>query len=696
MSTSSSLTEVQFKVPFDTIRAEQVEPAIDELLQEAAESLDSLIHDDSAPTYRNTLAALERLGEKIAFAIGVVGHLESVATYPELRAAYNQVRPKVSAFFSAIPLNDGVWRRVQEFAATDEAEDLGPTKRRFLSKTLDDFRRSGAELDAAGKQRLLEINVELARLTTKFAENVLDATNAFDMVVTDEQQLAGLPETAVAAARESAAKRDQQGWRFTLQAPSYLAVMTYLDDAGLRERMFRAHSRRAADGRYDNRGNIDRILALRREKSRLLGYESFADLVLEDRMAKSAASAWGFVNDLRARTQDAFQRENEEVSAFAGEELQPWDVLYAAEKLRKLRYDFDEEDLRPYFPYEGVLAGLFEIANRLFEIRVEQRFDMPVWNSDVKVYNLLDADGSHLGSYYADYFPREDKRDGAWMDSLITGEPREGGFTPHLGLNCGNLTPPTAERPALLTHREVETVFHEFGHLLHHLLSRVSVKSLAGTNVAWDWVELPSQIMENWCWEREALDLFAKHYRTGEPIPEDLYLKLRRAKNFRSANAQMRQLGFATLDLALHTEYDPDSDKSGQRHRLQHGLARLHTEYDPDSDKSVVAFCREILQRASPAILPEDYSMVTAFTHLFASPVGYGAGYYSYKWSEMLDADAFTRFAKDGVFSAAVGDSFRRNILERGNSAEPEELFRRFMGRDPDPEALLRRLGLAA
>ena len=666
------LREVQFTVPFDRIRAEHVEPAIEQLLADAQSSLEALIAETAAPTYANTLAALEDLGENLGFAMGVIGHLENVATNPELREAYNKVQPKVSAFFSSIPLNDGVWTRIRAFADTDEAAELSPTRKRFLDKTLDDFRRNGAELDRVGKARLLEINVELAQVTTKFAENVLDATNAFDLIIEDETGLAGLPPTAIQAARESAQRKGVEGWRFTLQAPSFLAAMTYLDDAQVREKLYREYSRRAADGKFDNSGNILRILALRREKAELLGFANFADLVIEDRMAKSGAKAWNFVNDLRERTLGAFAGENRELDSFAGTGVLPWDLAYQAEKLRKERYDFDEEDLRPYFPYEGVVEGMFEVAQRLFGIQIEEREDMPVWDGTVKTYRINDADGSHLGSYYADYFPRENKRDGAWMDSLITGEPTQDGYSPHLGLNCGNLTPPSGGKPALLTHREVETIFHEFGHLLHHLLSRVEVKSLAGTNVAWDWVELPSQIMENWCWEREALDLFARHYQTGEPIPDDLFKKMRRAKNFRSANAQMRQLGFGTLDLALHTKFAPDRDGDA------------------------IAYSRNILQSHSPVELPADYSMVTGFTHLFARPVGYGSGYYSYKWSEMLDADAFTRFANEGIFNSKTGGAFRRTILERGNSAEPEELFRSFMGRDPDPEALLRRLGLAA
>ena len=669
---SNPLTEIQFDIPFDKIRADHVEPAIDQLLAEARSSLEALVGSKEVPTYANTLGAVEDLGEKLGHAIGVVGHLESVATRSELRAAYNAVQPKVSEFFSGIPLNEGVWKRIRAFSDTAEAAALSPVRKRFLKKTLDDFRRSGAELEPSQKQRLLEINVELTKLTTKFSENVLDATNAFQLIIEDQDGLSGLPASAVVAAREDAERKGESGWRFTLQAPSMMAVMTYLDDRLVREKMYHAFALRASGGAFDNTEHIARILALRREKAKLLDYSDFADLVLEDRMAKSGQKAWRFVDDLRSRTQGAFDRENRELDEFSGTEVKPWDLAYQAEKLRKEQFDFDEEDLRPYFPYEGVLRGMFEIAQRLFGIEIRKREGVPTWDEAVDAYEVLDSDGSHLGSFYADYFPRENKRGGAWMDSLITGESGGDGFSPHLGVNCGNLTPPTAGKPALLTHREVETIFHEFGHLLHHLLSRVEVKSLAGTNVAWDWVELPSQIMENWCWEREALDLFARHYETGEPIPEELLDKMRRARNFRSANAQMRQLGFGTLDLALHTRFNPKVDSD------------------------VIDYSRDVLQAHSPVELPANQAMVTAFTHLFSSPVGYGAGYYSYKWSEMLDADAFTRFSREGIFNAETGDSYRRSILEQGNSAEPEELFRRFMGRDPDAEALLRRLGLAA
>lgn len=393
-------------------------------------------------------------------------------------------------------------------------------------------------------------------------------------------------------------------------------------------------------------------------------------------MAAHGEAAQRFLEDLKRKTDRHFHRENEELAALRREleghedPLEPWDVAYYAEKLRKARFDLDEEMLRPYFPLERVIAGLFETVHRLYGIRVVEKPGVPAWDAAVKYHEILDADGSLLGAFYADWFPRESKRGGAWMDPFITGQPAGGGFTPHLGLMCGNMTPPAGGKPALLTHREVETVFHEFGHLLHHCLSRVEVRSLAGTSVAWDFVELPSQIMENWCWEREALDLFAGHWETGARLPEELFERLCRTRTFRAANAMMRQISFGWVDLALHREYDPARDR------------------DP------IAYSRKLLQEFSPAKLPPEHAMIAAFTHLFANPVGYAAAYYSYKWAEVLDADAFTLFRQLGVFSREAGMRFRERILARGDSDDPAALFRGFLGRDPDPAALRQRAGL--
>jgi oligopeptidase A len=488
--------------------------------------------------------------------------------------------------------------------------------------------------------------------------------------------LAGLPESARAMARASAASKGlaEPSWRFTLQAPSYLAVMTYLDDEGLRREMYEAFSRRGTEEKYDNRPVMRSILELRAEKARLLGYRDFADLVIEDRMAHAGDRARSFLEDLKTKTAVTFKKENADLLAFSGKTaLQPWDIAYYAEKQRAALYDFDEEALRPYFPLESALAGMFEIVHRLYGISVAEKPGVPVWDPQVKYYEIHDPSrpgGSLLGAFYTDWFPRENKRGGAWMDNLITGEMHGEHLDPHAGLICGNLTPPAPDRPSLLTHREVETIFHEFGHLLHHCLSRVELRGFAGVNVAWDFVELPSQIMENWTWEREALDLFARHYQTGAPLPAELLDKMKRARNFRAANAQMRQLGFGLVDLALHREIPPGANVD------------------------LLAFARDRLQEFSPAKLRPDYAMIASFTHLFASPVGYGAGYYSYKWAEVLDADAFTRFRSGGIFSPEVGGRFRDRILSRGDSEDPSELYRSFMGRDPDPNALLERSGL--
>jgi oligopeptidase A len=673
---SNPLLEIQFRIPFDRIRAAHVEPGGAELLRDAREKLERLAADTGPRTFENTMLAYEAITERLEYAMSVVRHLESVATYPELRAAFNAVQPAVSEFQSNILLHEGLWAAIQRYAATAEAESLTGTRRRFLKKTIDDFKRHGAALDPAGKARLAEIDVELSKLTTRFSEHVLDSTNSFELVIAEAPKLAGLPESAIAAAKQSAEAKGLAGWRFTLQGPSYLALMTYLNDAAIREQVYHAYNVRATSGDFDNREIVTRILDLRRDKAQLLDFTDFADLVIDDRMAHTGERAQEFLNNLRAKTEAAFIRENESLREFrrgiegsGAPDLEPWDIAYYAEKQRAALYDFDEEALRPYFPLAKVVEGMFSIFGRLFGIVVRPQSGVPVWDPKVSYYTIHDEPGGTLlGSFYADWFPRENKRGGAWMDAFLTGLP---GVKPHLGLICGNLTPPVGAKPALLTHREVETIFHEFGHLLHHCLSHVEVRSLAGTNVPWDFVELPSQIMENWCWERESLDLFARHYETGKPIPAELFEKMKRARTFRSANAQMRQLAFGVLDLSLHRTYSP---------------AR---------DGDVMEYARKILQAFSPAKLPPDYGMLAAFTHLFASPVGYGAGYYSYKWAEVLDADAFTRFRQTGVFSRETGMQFREKILSKGNSEDAAQLFRSFMGRDPDLNALLERSGLA-
>ncbi|HZS56407.1 MAG TPA: M3 family metallopeptidase [Bryobacteraceae bacterium] len=666
------LTE-RFPIQFDAIKAEHVVPAINLLLEQMKQRLADLGKTGVPRTYENILITLDRMTEPLDFAMNVVRHLENVATYPELRAAYNQVLGPVSQFYTSIPLDRNVWAAVKTVAESKQVGDLALIDKRFLDKTVSNFRRAGADLDEEGKRKLEALDVELTQVTTKFSEHVLDATNAFELLVNNEAQLVGLPEVFRTAARESAASKNREGWRFTLHAPSYTPAMTYLDDRAIRQQLWQASSSRATSGDYDNCGLILEILRLRREKARLLGYRDFADLVLENRMAHTGADAQRFVEDLEQKTRHFFEHEIKELAEtgrrLGYQEMEPWDVAYIAEKRRQALYDFNEEELRPYFQLDRVVAGMFDIFSRVLGIKVIEEPGVPAWDPAVKYYRLQDnASGVLLGGFYTDWFPRENKRGGAWMDGLFTGNPDEA--EPHLGVIAGNLMPPVGDTPSLLNHREVETIFHEFGHLLHQLVGRVAIRSLASMNVPWDFIELPSQIMENWCMEREALNLFARHYETGEPIPDELFDKMKRARNFMSATAQMRQLGFALVDL------------------------KLHREFDPASGSDVMAFARDILAQFAPAPLPPHYGMIAGFTHLFSSPVAYGAGYYSYKWAEVLDADAFTRFQREGIFNAETGLDYRHRILERGDSDDPAQLYRDFMGRDPDPDALLKRLGL--
>ena len=666
------LTE-RFPIQFDAIKAEHVVPAINLLLEQMRNRVADLGKPGVPRTYENILLTLDRLTEPLDFAMSVVRHLEGVATYPELRAAYNEIIGPVSQFYTSIPLDTNVWAAIKAVAESEQAANLAPVHKRFLDKTVSSFRRAGADLDEEGKHKLEALDIELTRITTKFSEHVLDATNAFELIVADEAQLSGLPDVFRQAARESAASKEKDGWRFTLHAPSYTPAMTYLDDRAIRQQLWQASNTRATNGDLDNRTLIQEILRLRHEKALLLGYRDFPDLVLENRMAHHGATAQQFVEDLEQKTKPFFDREIHDLKEAGRQlgynDLQPWDVAYIAEKQRKALYDFDEEELRPYFELDRVVAGMFDIFSRLLSIKVIGEPGVPGWDPAVKYYRVKDEEsGILLGGFYTDWFPRENKRGGAWMDGLYNGNPDEA--EPHLGIIAGNLMPPVGDTPSLLSHREVETISHEFGHLLHQIVGRVPIKSLASMNVPWEFIELPSQIMENWCMERDALNLFARHYESGEPIPEVLFNKMKRGRNFMSASAQMRQLGFALVDL------------------------KLHREFHPASDADVMAFARDILARFAPAPLPLYYGMIASFTHLFSSPVAYGAGYYSYKWAEVLDADAFTRFRREGIFNAETGLDYRRRILERGDSEDPAQLYRDFMGRDPDPDALLARLGL--
>lgn len=684
-----------FHIKWKTLTPEHIETDIGKALDEAQIVIDAVAAQESPLTYANTIAALDQGLEALNRAWGLVSHLDSVNNSPELRAAHNAMLPKVSEFFASIPLNQSLWETLKAYGVKSSEEGLSPTKRRYIEETLADFREAGADLPPEQKKRAGEIQSQLAELTQKYSENCLDSTNAWEKIVTDEKQLSGLPKSALDAARQSAEQKGKEGWRFTLQAPSYIPVMTYADSDALRKEVWSAYAAIGRRGKHDNRQLVRQILNLRHEFAQLVGQENFANHVTERRMAASGQAALDFGDEIFQKVRGQFEKEAEQLRRYkAAEEglpvdlpslLEPWEVGYWAEKQRKANYAFDEEVLRPFFPIDRVISGMYEIAQQIFGLRIEERdtskVEVPtaaarepqVWHEGVKFYDLFDSETKeHLGSFYADWHPRESKRGGAWMNYFITGnrDPSVGEHSPHLGLICGNLTPAVGDQPALLTHREVETIFHEFGHLLHHLCGDVEVKSLNGVNVPWDFVELPSQIMENWCWERESLDRIACHHETGETIPLELFDKLLAARNYMKASANVRQLAFGKMDLELHIHW-PDS-----------------AQEDLDS------FVENVLQDYNAEYKTQAKSNVFNFSHLFSSPTGYAAGYYSYKWAEVLDADAFTRFQKEGILNAETGRDFRIKILAKGNSEDPAKLYKDFMHRAPDPDALLRRDGL--
>ncbi|MEM7165635.1 MAG: M3 family metallopeptidase [Planctomycetota bacterium] len=675
------LLALEHPIPFDRIDAQHIEPAIDHVLAAGEATLVALESATDACTYDNTLGAFERMERQVVQLFVVARQLESVASTDAIRAAVTAAQAKVSAFQSRTVLSSPLWDRLRSFAETDEAKALDPTRSRLLEKTLDRFVRAGATLPADAKARLAELNIELAGAAASFRQNCLDATNAVEVFVEEESRLGGLPAHAVAAARQSAERQQRAGYRFTLDAPSLGPVLTYADDEALRREMTQAHFRRASEGRYDNRDVILQMLKLRAEQARLLQYPNFVDWIVADRIAQSSERVATFLKDLQRRARPAFECEQQDLKAFraamAGDaesalgEIPIWSNRYYEEKQRRATLNFDSELLRPYFSVDRVLDGLFELLRRLFAITVDRVEDVPTWHPSVRTYRVGDEDGSVLGYVYADLFPREQKRAGAYMCPLLIAEPTESTWSPAAGLLVANLTPPIGDAPALLSHNEVVTIFHEFGHMLHHILSRVTVPSLASTRVAWDFVELPSQIMENWCWERESLDLIARHVDDDSTIPDDLLAALQRSRTYRSATKLMRQVGQSMLDL------------------------RLHTDFDPERDGDVFAFSRRVEGEHVPVTLPPWYAAIASFRHLFSDAVGYAGGYYSYAWAAVLDADAFSRFKTAGLFSSEVGKEFRDKILARGNSRDPMDLYRDFMGREPDQQPLLERYGIA-
>ena len=712
-----------FHVRWSTLTADHIEADISKALIDAQAAVDNVAarSADAAETltYANTIAALDDGLETLNHAWGLVSHLDSVNNSPELRDAHNAILPKVTEFFSSIPLNEPLWKTLKAFGQSTATEQLSATKQRYIHETLADFREQGADLPPEKKARAAEVQKRLAEITQQYSEHSLDATNAWDKIITDEAELAGLPASAIAAAKQNAAEKGHDSaWRFTLQAPSLIPVLTYANSDSLRQELWQAYAAIGRGKKYNNQELVREILDLRYEFAQLVGQANFADHVTARRMAASGDAALKFGEAIFDKVQAQFVDEVNALRQFKADStdqprdlLEPWEVGYWAEKQRQANYDFDEEALRPYFPIDRVISGMFDIAQQIFGLRIEEReaafisegttsassaepkpepssqhsslksqvsssqlSPLPeVWHEEVKFYDLFDAEtGEQLGSFYADWHPREPKRGGAWMNYLLTGnrDASIGPRTPHLGLICGNLTPSVGDQPALLNHREVETIFHEFGHLLHHLCGEVEVKGLNGVNVPWDFVELPSQILENWCWDRESLDLFARHHETGEPIPQDLFDKMLAARNYMKASGNARQLSFGKMDLELHINW-PQSNKKDLDTFIKKQLAGYSAEYKT-----------------------EPKSNVFNFSHLFSSPTGYAAGYYSYKWAEVLDADAFTRFQKEGILNAATGRAFRNEILAKGNSEDPAQLFKNFMGRAPDPEALLKRDGL--
>jgi oligopeptidase A len=676
----------EFHIRWSTLVPEAVEPDILHALVVARENIEAICAQDPATAnFENTFLAYEKSTEQLNDGWGRLHHLDSVSDNPAQREALGKMLPAVTDFYSSLALNERLWTVIKAAGENVKAENLPPIEQRFVDETLADFRNSGADLAPDRKERIAAIQAELSQITKTYSEHVLDSTNAWELVITDESKLAGLPDSAMAAAAANARAKnlDAPAWRFTLQAPSISPIMQHLHDVGIRKQVWEASSKVGAVGEFDNTALVWRILELRQEKAEILGHSHFADLTTLRRMAKSGGNALEFIDRLHTRIRPAFLADYQQLAQYKAaksgtpiSKLEPWEVSYWAEKQRQENYDFDEEVLRPYFPVDGVMAGMFEIASRLFGIAIREietaatnpQSPVEVWHPECKFYEIHDSKtAAHLGSFYADWHPRESKRGGAWMNSLHTGGLGE----PHLGLIVGNMSPPVDGKPALLTHREVETIFHEFGHLLHGLLSEVPVRSLAGTNVPWDFVELPSQMMENFCWDRESLDLFARHFETDEPIPETLFSKMLAAKNYLSASGFMRQLAFAKLDLELHIH-------------LSDHLGKDLDEVD-----------REVLRDYLAPLNTPSPSMMRRFSHLFSSPTGYAAGYYSYKWAEVLDADAFTRFQAEGVLNPATGADFREHILSKGNSVPPDELYRRFMGRDPEQEPLLIRAGLA-
>ncbi len=666
---------------FDEIEPRHIEVGLDQLLSANRMQIEKVATAGETATWDSFIQPIEDTDEKLDRFWSPVSHLHAVMDSDAMRAAYEACLPKLSDYQTEVSQDKRLFDGYQAVANSGVFKKLDQSQKKIIENALRDFRLSGVDLESEAKQRFKEISQELTQLTNRFEQNLLDATNAWSMHITDEKKLAGLPQSALAVAQQTAEQEELSGWKFTLHAPSYIPFMTYADDRLARREFYEAYTTRASEqgphaGKWDNSNIMLQLLRLRKEAAALIGFDNYAEYSMATKMARDAAEVEEFLLELVDKSKPAAEKEMSELRLFAKEKfavenLEAWDLAYYSEKLRQERYDFTQEDVRPYFPVDKVLNGMFDVVGRLFGIHVRPAQGVQQWHKDVEFFEIYDENDVVRGQFYVDLYARSHKRGGAWMADCISRKRMNSDIqTPVAFLTC-NFTPPVGDKPALLTHDEVTTLFHEFGHGLHHMLTRVDYVGVAGiSGVAWDAVELPSQFLENWCWEREALDIISNNVDTGEPLPDELLKKMRAAKNFQAAMQMVRQLEFSLFDLRLHTGFDAAGDFT-----IQQLL---------DSVREEVAVVKP------PAFNRFQHS----FSHIFAG--GYAAGYYSYKWAEVLSADAFSKFEEDGIFNADTGRSFLGNILEKGGSQEPLELFVAFRGREPTVDALLRHSGLAA
>ncbi|WP_421223269.1 oligopeptidase A [Aeromonas sp. 602293] len=668
--------------PFSQIKPEQVQPAVIQAIADCKQKISDVLAQRDPHTWDSLIAPLEEVNDRLSRIWSPVSHLNSVLNSEALREAHDACLPLLSEFQTYVGQHEGLYQAYLALSQSDDFPLLSGAQRKEIQNTLRDFRLSGIGLPAEAQQRYGEIQARLSELASRFSNNVLDATQGWHKLVGDEAELAGLPDSVRAAARQMAELKGKEGWLFTLDIPSYLPVMMYADNRELRAEMYEAFTTRASDqgpnaGKWDNSAIMSELLTLRRELAHLLGFANYAELSLATKMADKTEQVVSFLTDLAAKSLPQGKAELEEIRTFAAEqhgqsELAAWDLAYYAEKLKQHKFSISDEQLRPYFPASKVVKGLFEVVKRVFGMKVRERLGIDTWHPDVRFYDIFDADDELRGSFYLDLYAREHKQGGAWMDVCLGRRYRQDGSLqkPVAYLTC-NFNGPVDGKPALFTHNEVVTLFHEFGHGIHHMLTRIDVAGVAGINgVAWDAVELPSQFLENWCWESEALAFISGHYETGEPLPADLLEKMLTARNFQAAMQMLRQLEFALFDF------------------------RLHQEFDPANPAQLPALLDEVRSQVAVMTPPAFNRFQHSFSHIFAG--GYAAGYYSYKWAEVLSADAFSRFEEEGIFNPATGQSFLKNILEKGGSKEPMELFRAFRGREPKVDALLRHSGIAA